>query len=395
MNQLPLRTAQRQWYTILICMLVPISGVFIDIYVPSLPHMAQSLQANRTLVQLTVAVYSFGLGFGQFFVGPITDSFGRKKIMIIALITTSLLTLAILATTEIYTIIILRVLQGIAVALIVVPARAILGDLYSGNTFKKKMNLVTISWALGPILAPAIGGYLQHYFGWRACFYFMLGYALIALVLVCTAYKDTLQEPAPFALPVIAKNYLSLAKDRLLILNLIIAGVMAAFIVLFNIVAPFLVQTVLGHSAIVYGRVALLMGLAWFTGNSLNHRLHEVDSLKKLAIGFWLLLSGSVLLWVLSVTVSFSLAPLIIPSAGLIFLAALIFPNTIGDSLIRFPKIAGSANAFFFSGLWIVCALVTSFGALLKAHSMQPLAIAFTALSVICLLIFYGGLRRT
>ncbi|MCH9769652.1 MAG: MFS transporter, partial [Gammaproteobacteria bacterium] len=64
-----------------------------------------------------------------------------------------------------------------------VNARAIAIDIYKGAEFKKCVAYLAIAWALGPILAPAIGGYLQHYFSWRAPFYFLTAYGVIVFIL--------------------------------------------------------------------------------------------------------------------------------------------------------------------------------------------------------------------
>ena len=76
----------------------------------------------------------------------------------------------------------MRFFQGASVALISVPARAINSDIFTGIEFILKTKTMIMVWGLGPILAPAIGGYLQEYINWRANFWFMFGYGVLILL---------------------------------------------------------------------------------------------------------------------------------------------------------------------------------------------------------------------
>ena len=161
------RTHNNKTYlAVLINIIIPLAGMSTDIYLPSLPAMCSHFHVAKALVQLTVTTYVLGVGIAQLIAGPISDANGRKKLLVFALLIQLIAILLIVLTPSIHWMIVFRFLQGIGAGLMVVPARAIINDIFSGTELKKQFNTLTISFAMAPIIAPFIGGYVQHYFGW-------------------------------------------------------------------------------------------------------------------------------------------------------------------------------------------------------------------------------------
>src|SRR3990167_8630946 len=102
-------------------LVIPISGLSIDIYVPSLPAVSHYFNVEKALVQLTITTYMMGLGIMQLFAGSVSDSFGRRKPFLIAMLIYILATLLVPYSRNIHDLLILRAIQGMAVALTVVP----------------------------------------------------------------------------------------------------------------------------------------------------------------------------------------------------------------------------------------------------------------------------------
>lgn len=169
--------------TILAFALLPISGFATDVYIPSLPAMARQLHVSNAAVQLSIVVFMVSSGLTQVFVGSLLDSFGRFRIGFSALLVFTLASFTIALSHNIYLIYVMRALQGIAVAFIVVGKRAYFMDIFSGDKLKHYTSLFSIIWATAPILAPFIGGYLQTSFGWQSNFYFLGGLTLVIMIL--------------------------------------------------------------------------------------------------------------------------------------------------------------------------------------------------------------------
>ncbi len=136
-----------------------------DIYLPSLPAIAQDFQTGKSLSQATMTSFVLALTLSQLIAGPVSDAMGRKIFILTSLFVQFLAIVAIIYSATIQWMIGLRFLQKLGTALMMVPVRTINIDVLSDHTLKKQLNYNTISFAIGPIIASFIGSYLQHYFG--------------------------------------------------------------------------------------------------------------------------------------------------------------------------------------------------------------------------------------
>ncbi len=375
------------WAAMAICS-IPLSGLSIDIYVPSLPAVANYFNVDKFLVQLSISLYVLGFGVGQLFAGSITDTLGRKKPFVIAMVIYLLTSLLIPLSGNIYLLLTLRISQGLAMAFVSVPMRAVLSDLFVGKEFYKMMNYMTLCWSIGPIIAPAIGGYLQHYFGWQAPFYFLFGYALIAFILVLLILPETLPEKRSLNLNQIKQTFVMMMTHLDYVAGIVCLGVLWSLAILFSIVAPFLVQNVLHYSAIEFGHMALLMGLAWFLGNLTNRLLININFHVKVKFCLWLMLINTVIMVLFAFWHAINLPNLLTQTFILIYFGGLVFPNFFARNISWFPKNAATANALSGAFMTMFASLSSSAGALLKSNTQLPLAGVYLLLVVICLTVY-------
>ncbi|MCH9769653.1 MAG: MFS transporter [Gammaproteobacteria bacterium] len=91
---------------------LPLTGVGVDIYVPSLPHIAKYFQAPSSWVQLSLTIYMLAYGVGQLFIGPLSDCYGRKRSLIIGGVLFAIFSILAGLATNIYVLLLMRVLQG-------------------------------------------------------------------------------------------------------------------------------------------------------------------------------------------------------------------------------------------------------------------------------------------
>ena len=149
---------------------IPISGFVTDIYLPSFPSMAKSLIVPESSIQLTLTCFLLSYGLSQLFIGSILDAIGRYYPKIVALFVVLITSLVIASTDSILLICLLRVIQGISVAIIVIATRALFIDIHTPEKAKHYLGYFTIVWSCGPIIAPFLGGYLEKLFNWHANF---------------------------------------------------------------------------------------------------------------------------------------------------------------------------------------------------------------------------------
>ena len=184
--------------TLSIFLMIPLSGLVTDVYLPSFPEMQKMLHTHSGGIQLTLTYFLISYGISLLIAGSIVDSFGRYRIVLVALSVFLLSNLGIATVHDIHFIYLMRVLQGISAAFIVVGKRAFLVDIYSGRKLQHYTSMLTIIWAMAPITAPFIGGYLQQAFGWTANFYLLAGYSLICLLLELFFFRRSASRPQTF-----------------------------------------------------------------------------------------------------------------------------------------------------------------------------------------------------
>ena len=261
-----LQASDTRFGVFLAFLLMPLSGLGTDIYLPSLPAMALALNASPAQIQFSLTIFLIGYALGQFIIGNFLDSFGRWRIGTVALFLFGLASLMIAFIDSIAWLHALRLIQGLMAAIVAVAKRTFFIDMFTGDKLRGYLSSFTIIWSLGPIVAPFIGGYLQAHFGWQASFIFLAIYAWAALGLELWRGGETLQVRQPFVMREIAQRYrymLAQVEFNRGMLNIALpyGGVLA-----FSMVSPFLIERVYGYGPTVTGYSALMMGLAWMSG---------------------------------------------------------------------------------------------------------------------------------
>jgi len=157
----------------------------IDTYLPSFPAIAGELAASHAQIQQTMGLYLAVFACTTLVYGPLSDSFGRRPVIIIALALYALASAGAALTQSIEGLLFWRVMQGLSAGAGVVIGRAMVRDAFSGASAQRVLSYAMLIFAVAPAIAPMIGGLLQTLSGWRATFWFLalLGAALFALVL--------------------------------------------------------------------------------------------------------------------------------------------------------------------------------------------------------------------
>ena len=366
-------------YLFVVLFIIPLSGLGTDISVPSLPAISNAFHISTSLAQTSVAIYIFGYGIGQLIIGPISDHYGRKPIVVIGFLLYIMLIIVFLLFPTVRSLMVSRFLQGLVLAAAIVPCRSILADVASGELYKKLVNYMTISWSFGVVFSPVIGGYVQHYFGWEYNFYFLLAYSSCALLLFVVVYRETHFPEAAFSIRVAYKNYRTLLTDIQFVSSLFLLGLISSLIILFNIVAPFLVQVQLKLTSISYGNLAFLIGVAWLLGNIASRFFIAKPIRARLKYAIFGLLLSAVFMVIVSQTVPLSRLSLGLGTWFVVFFGGFIFPIFVGYNLARYRHMASTSNALLFAGIWVVCSGTTSLASRLEDINQIPLSFALLA----------------
>ncbi|MEN7548823.1 MFS transporter [Rapidithrix thailandica] len=368
--------------TLSVFLLIPLSGLAIDVYIPSFPEMQQELHTESAGIQLTLTCFLISYGLTQLFTGSIVDSFGRYRLTLYSLLLFTLSSFAIAVIHNIYFIYSMRVIQGIATAFIVVGKRAFLVDIYSGKKLQHYTSLITIVWSVAPISAPFIGGYLQKGFGWTANFYLLGAYSLVTLIIECFFSGETLSSPKKFKRKSILSSYAHVLKSTDFSIGLMILGLCYSMVMVFGMTAPFLVENRFHFTPVVTGYCALISGFGLMTGGILGKSISHYAFFPKLIYGIIAAICVAVFMFVSSNYVSN-----IYTLMGFVFvmhmLSGFVYNVYFTYCLIRFPQHAGVASGLTSGGSYLMTSIASySIISLLTIDSQSGMAISYLLLSL-------------
>lgn len=220
----------------------------IDTYLPSFPAMGRDLAATPAQLQQTLSVYFLTFAVMTLFHGTLSDSFGRRPVILGSLTVYIAASLGCAAASDFGQLLFFRVLQGASAGAGMVVGRAVIRDSFEGHDAQRLMSLVTMIFGLAPAIAPVIGGWLQSWWGWQAVFLFLTGYALVLLVLAAAYLPET--HPAslrqPFEVRPLARTYVKLVRSRSLVLLCLGVGLNFAGFFIYIVSAPAFVYDLLG-----------------------------------------------------------------------------------------------------------------------------------------------------
>ena len=180
-----------QKFTLLLLSLVLLAPLGIDLYLPTLPQIAQGLATPVANIQATIPLFLLVMGIGQLITGPLVDNFGRKPVALIGL-ALYILGSAVAATATLWPVFLLaRLIQGCAVCCTAVVAFSGVRDRLSGDDAARAYGFLNGALNIVPALAPLLGGLLADAFGWRAPFWFLSAYGLVIGLMVIVWLPET------------------------------------------------------------------------------------------------------------------------------------------------------------------------------------------------------------
>ena len=182
-----------RWLLALLLAALGMLGPFaVDTYIPAFPTIAQDLGASALQMQQTFSVYLIGFAVMFLFHGALSDSFGRKPIILWGLAVFLIGTLGCALSGTIGQLLLFRTLQGVSVGAGMVVGRAMIRDLFADADAQRLMSMVTMWFGIAPAVAPIIGGFLFSHYGWHSIFWFVAAFTLALIVISGFAFHETL-----------------------------------------------------------------------------------------------------------------------------------------------------------------------------------------------------------
>ncbi|MBV8889484.1 MAG: multidrug effflux MFS transporter [Alphaproteobacteria bacterium] len=359
--------------------------IAMHIFVPAMPAAARDLGVSPSLVQSTITLYIAGLAFGQLFYGPLSDRFGRRPALLASLAIYLAGLLAAIPAASIGGLVAARILQSLGACGALVIGRAMVRDSATGDDIVRRLAVLTIAMTVTPALAPAIGGYVVSWFGWRAIFVMLAAVVAALLALVGLALPET--SPAPLALP--GMRSMLVNYGRLLMLpafrNYLIAGSLCTTsIYAFLSASPFLFIDVLHRSAREAGTYCMVILAGLILGASLARRYAGRMPVRSGALwGSRCCLVGAGLLLLIDrahlLSVPTIVLPMLVYSVGI----GLMSPNAVTGLMNAAPRTVGMASSLYGFFQMSFGALVTLIVALWHDGSALPVAATMVSAAVV------------
>lgn len=348
----------KKYFIFLIIFLGAISafGPFVtDMYLPTLPAMQKGFDTTTSMVQMGLTASMIGIALGQIFLGPMSDKYGRRPVLIFSMIVFSIAALASVFAPDINIFLVTRLFQGIGGAGGIVLSRSIATDTYSGRDLAKIMAIIGAINGIAPITAPIIGGFAADFAGWRGIFVilFLLGLIIFAMTL---KFKESLRSEHRFNGRIFStfKSYLYLAKNTKFVVYVLTYAFAISVLFAYIASAPFIIQNHYGYSEMGFSIIFSINAIALAIGTTVSVKFRRLDNAS---------LSGSVISFILSITLiinaltidNFLIYELIMffvsLGLGFIFTSATASAMNAGRKYIGAASAVVGASGFLFGGI--------------------------------------------
>lgn len=240
----------------------------IDMYLPGMPVMAQDLRADAGLVQLTVTVFVAGLAVGQVVVGPLSDAWGRRPLLVGGLVTYVVGSLACLVAPTVGLLIAGRVVQSLGAAAATVLSRAVVRDHFEGSAMTRFLSTLMLVNGVATIVAPVVGGQLLAVAPWRAVFLVLavVGAGLLLLVVLRLPESLPRERRQPAHLGASLRTIGQVCRDGSYLRYVLAGALMFASMFAYISGSSFVLQEIYGLSAQQYSAVFAVnaLGIALF-----------------------------------------------------------------------------------------------------------------------------------
>ena len=368
-----------------------------DMYLASFTDITESLGVTPTQVQLTLTAFLTGMGLGQLLLGPASDKYGRRHVMVGALSIFAVSSVALIFTPNIEFFVALRFVQGLSGAAGGVLARAIAVDLSEGPTAVRALSLIATLIGLGPLLAPPIGGLVAELLDWRGVLAVLAVFAITVWLLAVFRVPESLPRKDRTQGSVFGayRSILTiLTKPVFALCTMSFSfgfGAMMSYIA----ASPFVGQSILGMGQIAYSLSFAASASAIILANLVNSRLAVMYGAEAMfRVGSVLLLAAAASFVIMEVTASLSIPGFVFTAFVLTAGAGLTMSNANALGLAEAtPSTRGAGAAVMGAAQFLLASLMTPLVGIAGEHSATPMVVIIAVLVGVS--VVTGGLARS
>jgi DHA1 family bicyclomycin/chloramphenicol resistance-like MFS transporter len=369
--------------------LAALGALATNIILPAFPRIGASLGVSSQELGLTLSSFFIAFAFGQLLVGPLSDRFGRKWLVLGGLAVFAAGSIICSLADTLPFLILGRIIQALGACAASVLSRAIARDLFDGEALARALALTMIAMAAAPGFSPLLGSVLEGLFGWRITFLFVAAFGVVLALHYSKSVGEThpSDRRAPMAASAVASAYGRLAVDRRFILPAVSVGLVIGGLYTFFAAAPAILMGEFGLTSFQLGLNFAVTVLIVFAAGFLAPRLARRWGQRAIGmVGLFIALAGGLSLF------AFAAAPTFMSftTAIALYLFGMGLINPLGTAIALHPfgKQAGLASALL-GFLQMGCAAVgASFASVLPLQPLASLAVILTTGSALAVLAF-------
>jgi len=360
-----------------------VGSLSLNILVPALPSLAMKFDADPAHVELTVSLYILGLAAAQLIFGPLSDRFGRRRVVLAGLALATVASTSAIFAGGIASLVAWRVLQSLGASSGQTIGRAIIRDLYERDRAASMIGLVTSVVVLMPMAAPLIGGILDTLLGWEAVFVFSAALSVLVLAWAALALPETHKgtgERNRFR-----SDLRALAASPRFFGYALCAGLGSAPFFSFLGGAPHVVISMLGRTSAEYGLWFFIPSLGFMAGNFIVSRVATrlgIDMMIWWGITFTI--AGALLNVIVYIALpGWEMATIFLPQIVVGIGNGLLLPTAVAGAVSIRPQVAGTASGMTGFIQMAICAGAAQLSGYLVAR-------ASNAIPMLLLILIFG-----
>jgi len=368
----------------------------IDMYLPAMPSIARELGVEPGAVQITLTTYTAGFAIGQLLHGPLSDSYGRRPVLLTGILLFAVGSIVCAISTDIESLKYIRAAQGFAGAAAAVIIQAVVRDMFDREDFARTMSFITLVMMVAPLIAPMLGGHLAEWFGWRSIFWVLTLFSGLVILSVLWKIPETLavENRQPLRFKTTMQNYARLCTNPIAI-GLIFSGAFSfSGMFAFLTAGSFVYIDIYGVDPSDFGYLFGLNIICLTLMTTINGRIvKKMGSKWMLAFGISVQLIAGISLffgWMADIGL-WGIVPFVMLYIGTM---STIGSNSMALLLSNYPGMAGTASSLAGTLRFGTGSLVGVLVAMLPSDSAWPMILVMTMCAVLSASLYWFLGRR-
>lgn len=362
-----------------------------DMYLAALGDLATSMGSTHAAAEFSLSIFFLGLCLGQLLLGPLTDTYGRKRPLLIGVALFTMTSIALPGVSDITLFNTLRFVQAIGASVGMVVGRAVVKDLYQGRRAAQVMTVLVMLLTVGPIASPILGSLLLEAFGWRSIFATMAAISLLAFVLSLVVLPETLPVSARKTRPLIdgTRAAAVLLSQRRFVIMALVSGLVQGGMFAFITGSSRVFQGIFGLNSLEFGIMFAVIAAALIIFAKVNGALlnrYPPEQIVTAGLPLFVvstlclaLVSGTQTLWVFAIPLWLSIG-----------MVGLLSANAMSITMELSGEGAGMGSALLGAMQFAIAFSVSSCVAFGGTDTAQPMALGLLVPASLAAIFFYA-----